>query len=126
MEFDVREMALMVIRRFFQSKHGMGGVIEYGLNATIDSVARLLMGLSNDEGVWLFLTITLSETVRQRKPGATDQSINLHISNRLYEVSTLSLHPCIYINPAVLWYRLSKPIYVTDTMRICLQILLMV
>ncbi|MCJ1267611.1 hypothetical protein MMC22_007497 [Lobaria immixta] len=78
-------MALMVIRRCFQSKHGVGGVVEYGLNATIDSVARLLMGLSNDEGVWLFLTITLSETVRQRKPGVTDQSINLHISNRLYE-----------------------------------------
>lgn len=58
MEFDVREMALMVIRRFFQSKHGMGGVIEYGLNATIDSVARLLMGLSNDEGM---LNVMLSD-----------------------------------------------------------------
>lgn len=36
----------------------MGGVIRYGLNATTDSVARLLMGLSNDEGM---LNVMLSD-----------------------------------------------------------------
>ena len=48
-EFDIREMALRLIRRSVLRNQGIGGVMTYGLRATIDIVTQLLTDQSNDE-----------------------------------------------------------------------------